>query len=247
MNCYKRTIEKAMILIPLLFSFSCSATQQARPVTFDIGPFDFEKRWDIYQKIDERANQLLKYPKSTVLKKKATRLSGKEYILELIDRTGDGKANEFAYVPKGGGRTQEFGFIFDLNHDGKIDYIVFNGGPVMIVDPVTKKFKKMMWMNYHWIDSNYDGKIDIMVFNDIDLESKGIVDEGITAWIYDTEFNGTVGQAEYLGRGFEQPVEKKDGCFTVKIYTGEKRVCGSDKDFFTDFNTILSDINSLLP
>ena len=45
-----------------------------------------------------------------------------------MDRDGDGKADEFIFFQKKGENVQDFGFIFDLDNNGRIDYIVFNGG-----------------------------------------------------------------------------------------------------------------------
>lgn len=122
-------------------------------------------------------------------------------ILSLSDRNGDGKVDSFAYYPENSQRTVEFGFVFDLNEDGKIDYLVFNGGPMM-----TKDFEAVIWMNYHAIDSNGDGRIDIFVYNDIDRDGDRRPDRGVTAWLYDDNFDGKVDRAEYRGYSARFPV-----------------------------------------
>ena len=132
--------------------------------------------------------------------------------------------------------SQEFGFIFDLNKDGKIDYIVFNQGLAMTKDI------KPYWSKYHWIDSNFDGKIDIHVIPTVDLDGDGFPDEGVTAWIYDTNFDGDVDKAEYLGKDFQKPIEKTEGGFIIKAWTGEFK---AGKDYFSGKSKILSAINSL--
>jgi hypothetical protein len=203
----------------------------------ELGTFRFNDRKYIHETLDELANQLRASRKYTVLIRKETKTFEAFPILELIDRDGDGKADSFAYTPKDGGDTQEFGFIFDLNKDGKIDYIVFNQGLAMTKD------MKFYWSKYHWIDSNYDGKIDIYVNPTIDLDGDKSPDEGVTAWVYDTDFDGDVDKAEYLGKNFQKSIEKTEGGFIIKAWTGEFKV---GKDFFSFRNKVLSDINSLL-
>ncbi len=229
---------------PVINSFKIitPAVSQKGILPSEIGPFQFEKRLYIYEAVDKIANRLLKSSLYKVLKEKRTGTFKDYPILKLVDRDGDGKADEFLYFPEKGERTQEFGFIFDLNGDGKIDYIVFNGGPLF-----SKDFKKMIWMNYHWIDSNYDGKQDIFVYNDVDLDGDGFFDEGITAWIYDRDFNGTVDEDEYLGRDFSKLIEKKDGILIVKTALREYKWKTDDKGVFSHGDKIFSDINSMLP
>jgi hypothetical protein len=210
----------------------------------ELDSFDFERRMYIYETIDELANQLWDSPKLFSLKKEKKETFEGFPILQLSDKDLDGKADEFAYLPQEGRDTQEFGFMFDLNKNGKIDYIVFNGGLIP-----TKGFKKMIWQNYHGIDSNYDRKVDIFVYsNNIDLDGDKSLDEGISGWVYDTDFDGTVDKAEYLGENFIKPVEKREGIFIIKTVFGEKK-WGKELSFKKEFfmNLILSDINSMMP
>jgi hypothetical protein len=207
----------------------------------ELGSFDFEKRMYICETINDLAIQLNRSPVGTTLKKSGARQVFKDFpALELGDRDLDGKAEQFAYLPEKGENTQEFGFIFDLNRDGNVDYIVFNGGIGF-----TKDFKKFIWNNYHWIDSNYDGKIDIFVYNNnISLDDDSFPDEGITGWVYDMDFDGFVDKAEYLGDSFQQPAEERNGIFIIKAFFGEKRWAKTDSFEFCD--KILSDINFIM-
>jgi len=189
----------------------------------EVGTFKFTERKYIYETLDELANQLKASRKYTVLIRKETKTSEHFPLLELIDRDGDGKAEQFAYMPKKGGSTREFGFIFDLNKDVKIDYIVFNQGLALTKD-------------------NYDGKIDIHVIPTVDLDGDKFPDKGVTAWVYDTDFDGDVDKAEYLGKNFQKAIEKTEGDFTIRAWTGESKA----GNIFADENKVLSDINSLL-
>ena len=211
----------------------------------ELGSFNLERRVYIYETVDELANQLRTSPKFTPLKKEKRGTAFEGFpILELSDRDLDGKADEFSYLPERGEDTQEFGFIFDLNRDGKVDYLVFNGGLIP-----TKGFEKIIWQNYHGIDTNYDGKVDIFVYsNNIDLDGDNASDEGISGWLYDTDFDSTVDKGEYLGENFIKPIGKKGGVFIIKTVFGEKE-WGKEPNFEKDFfmNLILTDINSLMP
>jgi hypothetical protein len=228
-----------LLLIIAWFLLIGCAPQQLRKdkeVTLDkLGPFKLNERKHFYETLDELANQLKASPYYVVLKKKETKLT-EGFLLELIDRDGDGKAEQFWYLPKKGGETQDFGFIFDLNNDGKVDYIVFNGGLAPTRD------MKLYWWKNHWIDSNYDGKIDIVVFSVVDLDGDKFPDEGMTAWTYDTDFDGIVDKAEYSGKNFQKPIEKTDGFFMIKLWTGEIKL---EEKVGLSYEPILTDINSI--
>ena len=224
-----------LLLIIAWFLLIGCATQQPRKEapTDKLGTFKFNERKNIYETFDELANRLRASRYYVVLKKKKIKIDDKVLILELSDRDGDRKAEQFVVYPD----TQDFGFIFDLNEDGKIDYIVFNQGLAMTKDI------KPYWSKYHWIDSNFDGKIDIHVIPTIDLDGDGFPDEGVTAWIYDTNFDGDVDKAEYLGKDFQKPIEKTEGVFIIKKWGIESKV---GKDYFSGMSKVLLDINSLL-
>lgn len=206
----------------------------------ELGPFTYEKRMYFLRTLDGMANQLVKSRTYSVVKKEGSRKVFKDFtILELVDRDLDGKPDQFAYESGKRQKTDEFGIMFDLNRDGKVDYLVFNGGLAF-----TKDFKKAAWFNYHWIDSNYDGRIDISVYNNcVSLDGDSFYDEGVSAWAYDTDFDGFVDKAEYLGDNFQKPVEKGEGSFfVIRAFLGKMEV----EDFGLQ-SMILSDINSLMP
>jgi hypothetical protein len=224
-----------LLIIAWFLLIGCASQQLRKEATTDkLGTFKFHERKNIYAILDEIANRLRASRYYVVLKKKEIRIDDKVFVLELSDRDGNGKADQFVLYPD----TQDFGFMFDLNKDGKIDYIVFNQGFAMTKDI------KPYWSKYHWIDSNFDGKIDIHVIPTIDLDGDGWPDEGVTAWIYDTNFDGDVDKAEYLGKDFQKPIENTEGVFIIKAWTGEFK---AGKDYFSGKNKILSYINSMYP
>jgi hypothetical protein len=243
---YRFLVNAALILIvtgcaaPAMEKKDVGALSVYKQKTLDeLGAFEFEKRMYVFNTIDGIANQLVKSPSYSVVRKEGSRKIFKDFtILELVDRDLDGKAEQFSYESEKRQKTNEFGFMFDLNRDGKVDYVVFNGGLAF-----TRDFKKGAWFNYHWIDSNYDGKIDIAVFNNyISLDGDSFFDEGISGWVYDTNFDGLIDKAEYLGDNFQQPVEKRGGeFFVLKTFLGKIEV-----DNFGISDTILSDLNSVM-
>jgi hypothetical protein len=132
--------------------------------------------------------------------------------------------------------------MFDLNRDGRADYLVLNGGSLLHED-----LNRRVWMNFHFIDTNHDGRTDIAVYNAVDLDGNDYLDEGITAWLHDTDFDGTVDRAEYLGPDLNREIEKKDDAFHIRRAHGmHVDVQATDPDAFKALDMILSDINSML-
>jgi hypothetical protein len=85
------------------------------------------------------------------------------------------------------GTTSTWGYIFDRNNDGKIDYMALVGGAAAFKDenlndkyPAKGKKPTLKQLEYfishcklifnHWADDNYDGKIDAVVHIDMDPE-----------------------------------------------------------------------------
>ena len=222
-----------LLIIAWFLLIGCAPQHLHKEATTDkLGTFKFDERKNIYETLDEVANRLRASRYYVVLKKKEIKIDNKVFVLELSNGDGDGKADLFVLYPD----KQDFGFMFDLNKDGKIDYIVFNQGLAMTKDI------KPYWSKYHWIDSNFDGKIDIHVIPTVDLDGDKWPDEGVTAWIYDTNFDGDVDKAEYLGKDFQKPIENTEDGFIIKDWTGERKV---GKDYFSGMSKILTEINSL--
>ena len=142
--------------------------------------------------------------------------------LELASLHGGGRPDQFALVPPHPARpgaTEDFGYLFDVDGDGRFDWIVFNGGPLF-----DRGFKHMLWMNYHFIDTNGDGRVDVMVFNDVDLDGDRFYDEDVTAWLYDRDFDGTFDEGEYLGPFGSRPVPRSGDDLVLSLALGEKRI-----------------------
>ena len=72
----------------------------------------------------------------------------------VLEARGRGaKPDFYVYLPSpDGGQTQEFGAFFDRNGDGRIDWLVFNGGTLLAAGPT------IAWWTHHVIDRNGDGR-----------------------------------------------------------------------------------------
>ncbi|NIP45126.1 MAG: hypothetical protein GWO29_01410 [Gammaproteobacteria bacterium] len=162
-----------------------------------------ERQLWIYETMDYRANRLRVSPHGHIVDVGLAPSGQNQVILIISDRDRDGTADEFAYLTDPQKQVEDFGFMFDLDKNGQFDYIVFNGGPMVSQRPTGKA---MYWMNYHWIDSNGDGRIDIVVDNDIDRDSDSLPELGVTAWIYDEDYDGYVDSSEFLGYTASFPI-----------------------------------------
>jgi len=245
-----------------------------------LGPFDMDKRQVFHTVLNDAANRLWHSSSSVELKKQKVARSTEFPVLILLDRDKDGRPDEFAYVPDKGphfachvfflmkevrvtasyGLSQDFGFIFDLNKDGKVDYIIFNGGPIQTKKETVNREELnaylndwfdgsqssglVMWENYHLIDSNGDAKIDIAVYNAVDLNQDRLPDEGVTAWVYDTNFDGVFDRGEYLAKDFQKDMERKDGVLILQRRYGGIAQFGPGDKAFAGFDKILFDVNS---
>lgn len=240
----------------ILFSTGCAASQHSpnpnlswpeysgpTPVVKKqidkIGPLTWDQKLKIHDGIDEIAFTILrmKYPAPL---KEGKREMEKGFIIKLYDKDSDGIVDTYMHLQAGQQSSLDFGFVFDLNNDGKMDYIVFNGGPF------PTKEMKTGWMNYHMIDSNYDGKIDMLVYN-VDLDDDKSLDTDAWAWLYDNDFDGCIDSGEYLGPTVKKPIQEVDGFLIIKGATGEKRFSKKDSKNTVEFlSGILSEINRLI-
>lgn len=198
--------------------------------------YKINQRLEIYHKINKIAFSLLTSQRSSLLKEKESKLfrDTETPIIALYDMDSDGSADAYFHLTKDKTKTQDFGFIFDLNHDGKFDYAVFNGGPFLT------ESMKMGWMNYHFIDSNYDNEVDIIIYN-VDL------DDDTNAWLYDKNFDGSIDSGEYLGPDIQRPLNETEDSFIVKTATGEKTIFkDSSKNGIKELSSLLTELNSML-
>jgi hypothetical protein len=212
----------------------------------ELGQFSFDNRETIRKNIDALSRQLIREPKRKVLITTRTKTIEKRPVLKLVDRDGDGNPDQFVYIQKDTTNwdTPDYGFIYDLNSDGRIDYIVFNQGIVPAKDE-SKPFK-LVHSLYHWIDSNNDGIIDIWIYPDIDLDEDDMVDDKVYGWLYDQNGDGVVDSGEYIGAAVNQPIEIEGGIVNIKRFGHDslKSVNDNLSNIQKLSNNILVDINN---
>jgi hypothetical protein len=234
-------ISRALFLITLvpvlLGTVSCAGAGRSVNMP-ELQSFATEGRLAAYEDMSARAHALWQSRSMTEVRLGSIRLDGIEQVLRLNDRDGDRLADQFVVV----GTTKEkdskfFGFFFDLNGDGRVDYLVVSGGILP-----SKDFSKIVWKAYHWIDSNTDGRVDIVVSNDVDLDGDRFYDPGLTSWIFDRDFDGLYDSGEYVGPGIRMPCEVRAGVLEVKGISGPKEYRLDDPTTLSAINAIFTQI-----
>jgi hypothetical protein len=177
------------------------------------------------------------YPQKVTSKK--SKIEGTDLSLVMYDFTKDGIPDEFVYENTEGIRSRDFGLMFDLNKDGKYDYIVFNGGFAMSHDG------EFFFYFYHMIDSNYDGVIDIDISSVMVQPGDEMPDPHKILWVSDTNFDkkAEVFKIVDIRNGASIPIDVKDGVWRFKSYFGELEVSPSDDTYFNAFTNVLNDLN----
>lgn len=177
----------------------------------EVGPYDERRRWQTYLAIGEVFERLWIRPASRRILAQGESRTLKRTIFQLEDRDKDGRAEMYAYLPRGKkGRTQDFGAYFDLNGDGRPDWIIFYGGVLF-----TKKMKVFYW-HQHGIDTNGDGRFDVLVRGGIDMDHDGFPEEGATVWVYDSNHDGLVDRAEHIVNGRVTPIKAQRGFLPLR-------------------------------
>lgn len=208
-STYGGAFDVSLVKPPLnlVAATSSNASRDNNPRPDQVRSYDGQRRWETYLAVRSRFERLWLRPSSKkVIARGNFATFNKFPVLELEDRDQDGKAEFYSYDrPDGRGMTQEFGAFFDLNGDGRPDWIVFYGGLL-----ITKNMKFLKWYSYA-IDTNADGRFDVRVYEAIDVDGDGIADEGATAWVYDTNYDGLIDKAEFIVDGHVTPIKPENG------------------------------------
>jgi hypothetical protein len=231
----------AVVVIPLAW-MACvviPSVPDLAAATSGLGPYREDRRLAVYGAVDDAVKGLygsLRGAQREVVK--AVALPDGAGRLELARFRSEGPPVQFAF----GQDTQDFGFLLDLDGDGKVDYLVFNGGPMF-----DQTLTKMHWMNYHWIDTDRDGRVDVFVYNAVDLDGDHFYDEGVTAWLYDRNHDGLVDDAEYLGPSGSRPVERQGDDLVLRLALGETRVSMKNADVLGGPTRVLQRVQAAMP
>lgn len=217
-----------------------------RSASFDLaastnryGPYDSARRVETYLAVDAAAVAAIgaaRREKRTVVA--TSELPGDQGRLELASFRSDRRPDQFAVFAKGQKDTHDFGYLFDLDGDGRFDWVVFVGGPMRWSG------SRIGWMDYHWIDTDGDGRVDVMVLNAIDLDGDHIPEEGVTAWLYDRNHDGLLDDGEYLGPFGSRPLERNGDALVVATWSGEKRISTKDPEVLGTLSALLQRMNA---
>ena len=203
-------------------------------------PFNKDNRMDFYQSMDLLPRIVWGKIEQKFLLKKQCIISDVSYLLVLYDYDTDGIADQFALQTlEGKNVSQEFGFMYDLNKDGKTDYVVYNGGLAMC------KNEDFYYYFYHWIDSNFDGAIDAIAINVFVSPGDSLPDPKKVLWVMDTDMNGKpdlIDCIDIQNRNVNT-LKASDGIWNYKDMFESKTVNSNDDQYFKFMNEYLKALN----
>lgn len=210
-----------------------------------ISPYRAEQRWESYRAVSALFDKLWRKPVAIRPLREANLATLPSLpLLRLEDRDGDGAAEFFSYLPGDGtDHTQEFGAFFDLDGNGRPDWLVYYGG----LAP-TKQLRFFLWHHY-LIDTNGDGRFDIRIFEAIDSDGDGLPEEGVSTWLIDVDHDGLVDRAERMVGGRASEVAPVNGALPLGFFINPE--ASAQPGIGTPmpvqpFETVADDIEALL-
>lgn len=182
------------------------------------------------EKIDDLYVTFVGIETDTVLLAAITDKKLKHPEREMLLKVGFYKIPEPPFIRPSAGSIWAWGYVYDRNGDGKIDYIVFSNGYAPIkqkdfplsypkrnegldLNDLGIAIKSLRFFFTHMADDNYDGKVDAVVFESIDSERDWIEGwmavrstkfDGVPdeAWFFNEDINLKEKNAERVGNGF---------------------------------------------
>lgn len=197
-------------------------------------------RLELYKSMDQVPRIIWGKASRKLILKKKIRINSSDLIMGLYDYDNDHVPDQFVLETlKGKILNQEFGFIYDLNKDSKIDYIIYYGGAMITEE------SPLVFYFYHWIDTNYDNKIDALAYCHIVYENETLPDPQKILWIMDKDKNGTPDFIDSLDMitGKTTALQPKNGVWNYTDLFGPKTVNANDENYFKLYTEYLKAIN----
>ena len=203
-------------------------------------PFNIDNRINFYQSMDLIPRIVLGKLERKFISKKQCVINDKPYFIAFYDYDSDGLADQFVLLTlEGKAISNEFGFLFDLNKDGKTDYIVYNGGTMM------SKNNDFYYFFYHWIDSDFDGKIDALAYNVFVNPGDSLPDPNTVLWIMDADKNAKPDSVDCINiqNRDVNSLKASEGIWNFNDMFGSKTVNSNDDKYFKLMNEYLKALN----
>ena len=202
--------------------------------------FSMENRLDLYKSMDFLPRIVWGKVDPQLISKKECTIDTTSFSLSFYNYDNGQEAEMFNLrTSDGKDLPQEFGFMYDLNKDGKTDYIVYYGG--LTID----KNNEFYLYFYHWIDSDFDGKIDVVANNIFVAPEDTRPDMNIILWIIDTDKNGKPDLIDFINvRNLNvDSIKKAEGIWNLKTLFGLKKIDSNDNSYFKFYSEFLKAIN----
>ena len=202
--------------------------------------FNINNRKELYQTMDLLPRLVWGKLNRKFLKDHKCIINNKDYLIAYYDFDNDEIADQFVLQTLDRQEIQnEFGFIYDLNKDGKTDYIIYNGG-FMITDenPFFQYF-------YHWIDTNFDGIIDALAYNHVIYFNDLRPDPNKIFWIMDIDKNGKPDSVDFIDikKDDFNTINSSEGVWNYKTLFGDKIINSDDENYFRLYSEFLRGVS----
>lgn len=203
--------------------------------------FNINNRKALYQGMDVLPRLIWGKLKGKYLIYHKCAIKNQDYYIVFYDYDNDRTADQFVLQTMDRKELRDdFGFIYDLNNDGKIDYIIYNGGSMITNDdPFFHYF-------YHWIDTNYDGQIDALAYNYVIYDEDTRPDPSKIFWIIDLDHDGKPDRVDSVdgATGNTSEIKSSGGIWDYKTLFGPKQINPNDENYFKMYSEFLNAVNS---
>ena len=203
-----------------------------------IVPHRNDMRAKLFMDMDTLPFLIFNQVDAAIVKVETFAFDGEKRTMEFYDLDKDGRADEFHILTKEGKPSPDFGFLYDLNQDSIVDYIVFWGGFMISHDAQIFKW------NYHWIDSDYDGRIDAITNSVLVMPGDKNPDPHYLLWVMDNNRDGKPEVAEiiHLTDGKATPINLEGGKWHYKDMFETKEIDPKDEKYFSFYNILLEKV-----